>query len=149
MTRRIYVGRMVYLIYEYIWYISQKFIAHPGPPPPSSSTWTGSTSLLGTWSWRAPSTWNVGQWAYLHLHVGKGQTMLCYVQRELRVHHESKGVKSESKLGRNLWIKHCCCYLHGLVSFSQHNAPKNLNKTSQISLKYVCMTYLLQMLVCM
>ena len=35
------------------------------------------------------------------------------------------------------------------AEFSQHHAPKNLNKTSQISLKYVCMTYLLQMLVCM
>ena len=34
------------------------------------------------------------------------------------------------------------------AEFSQHHAPKNLNKTSQISLKYVCMTYLLQMLVC-
>ena len=28
--------------------IFSKKIAHPGPPPPSSSTWAGSTSLLGT-----------------------------------------------------------------------------------------------------
>ena len=140
-TRRIYVGGW------YIWYISQKFIGHPGPPP--SSTWTGSTSLLGTWSERRrPEMW-ASEHIYISMWAWVRPCCVTFNGSCVFIKYSPKGSSHNPKESMNqallLLSSRIGFILSCFAEFSQHHAPKNLNKTSQISLKYVCMTYLLQM----